>query len=103
MDYLLVAIFAFWIGWTLRQAVAIWKLGQFAKQLEQEVKQDEEDGMIFISIEKYNGQFFVYDKDSNFLAQGLTREEIEKKLGDLFPGRNFACKKDNLREVGFMR
>lgn len=101
MDYLLVAIIAFWFGWSLRQAVALWKLGQFAKQLEQEIEQQEKQ--IPISIEKHNDQFFVYDENSNFLVQGVNREEIEKKLSSMFPGKNFACNKDNLKEVGFMR
>ena len=46
---------------------------------------------------------FVYDKDTEqFMAQGSTREAVEKVLVERFPGKRFACHESTLKEVGFI-
>jgi flagellar biosynthesis/type III secretory pathway M-ring protein FliF/YscJ len=104
MDYFLVAVIAFFCGWVARQVVAIIHLRELINNLEQEqAEEQEQERMISISIEKHNDEFLVYDNNSKFLVQGSNREEIETKLSNMFPGKRFACQKDNLKEVGFFR
>jgi hypothetical protein len=46
---------------------------------------------------------FVYDKDTKqFMAQGSSKEAVEKVLVERFPGKRFACHESTLKEVGFI-
>ena len=104
MDYLIVGLIAFYFGWLARQLVAVWRLHQFVSQAEEYIEEEQkrEDKVIMVSIEKHNDQFLVYDENSKFLVQGTDRKDIEDKLVAMFPGKNFGCKKENLKEVGFI-
>ena len=104
MDYLIVALLSFYFGWLARQVVAIWRLHKFVSQAEEYIEEAEksDEKIIMVSIEKHNDQFLVYDENSKFLVQGINRKDIEDKLVSMFPGKNFGCKKENLKEVGFI-
>jgi hypothetical protein len=46
---------------------------------------------------------FVYDKETKqFMAQGSSKEDVEKVLVERFPGKRFACPESILKEVGFL-
>ena len=46
---------------------------------------------------------YVYDKDTKqFMAQGSSKEDVEKVLVERFPGKRFACHESVLKEVGFI-
>jgi hypothetical protein len=87
-------------GWNLRERMAERVVKKFLKEMEgdQEVK----ESFINISIEKHNNTYYVYDKDDNsFMGQASNRIELEKVLGERFPGKRFMADSDNLKEVGF--
>jgi uncharacterized membrane protein len=53
---------------------------------------------IKIKIEKHNDTLFVYEHDTNtFMAQGKTKEELEKQLQEKFPGKMFAATTDDIK------
>jgi hypothetical protein len=105
MEFILLAvlIFVVWImgavsGWNAREKYAKQQIDKLFEQIEE--VEDEE--LIHIVIEKHNDMLFVYDKDTKqFMAQGSSKEDVEKVLVERFPGKRFACTESILKEVGF--
>ena len=92
----------FIIGWNLRERVAVTYARRLLAQLEEQVEEEESDEVIRITIEKDRDTLFAYHKDnSQFIAQGKDRAELEKKLAELFPGKRFGVTPKNLSEIGF--
>jgi len=55
-----------------------------------------------IVIEKYEGSFFVYDKNTgNFLAQGKSHDEVSEVLSQRFPNTTFIASLSHLKEKGY--
>ena len=108
MELILLVVFTFviWImgalsGWNAREKHAKRMVEHHFEQLETFVNEQEE--LLHIVIEKHNDMLFVYDKDTEqFMAQGSTREAVEKVLVERFPGKRFACHESTLKEVGFI-
>jgi len=105
MEYLILVIVAFSLGWKTREIFAVWKSNKIIKHLEEQATEQLEEikkDFISIVIEKHEDTFFVYDMNTNtFMAQGASRKELEQKLGEMFPGKRFAVTPENLKEVGF--
>ena len=105
MELILLVVFTFvvWImgavsGWNAREKHA---KKQVERHFEQLLEQQEEK--IHIIIEKHNDILYVYDKDTKqFMAQGSSKEDVEKVLVERFPGKRFACPESILKEVGFL-
>lgn len=101
MEYLFIIVV--WImgacfGWGARERHAERQLKRFMERVEEKVDQEYDESIIHISIEKHNGMFFVYNKDTNeFMGQGTTRRELEQNLAKRFPEKKFAADKENLR------
>ena len=96
-------IVGFIIGWNLRERVAIIKTNNFLAELEKDIEQEEAEEVIRITIEKDSNNLFAYHKDSSqFITQAPNREELEKKLAELFPGKTFGVTPQNLIEIGFI-
>ena len=88
-------------GWIAREAVAKRRADLLLSQL-QEMEEDTTEDIIRITIEKDNGVLFVYhEQGSRFIAQANSREELENKLRELFPGKRFGCSPENLKQCGF--
>jgi len=106
MEIILLVVFTFvvWImgavsGWNAREKHAKKQVDKFFEQ----VDDAEEEELLHIIIEKHNDMLFVYDKDTKqFMAQGSTKEAVEKILVERFPGKRFACHESTLKEVGFI-
>ena len=106
MEIILLVVFTFvvWImgavsGWNSRERHAKKQMEKFFER----VDEAEEEEQIHIIIEKHNDMLFVYDKDTKqFMAQGTTKEDVEKVLVERFPGKRFACHESILKEVGFL-
>ena len=105
MDILIlfmVALMAYIMG-----ASAGWRAREHrAKEIMERVfelqEQDEED-RIHITIEQHNGMMFVYNKkDSSFMAQGKSKEELESILNSRFPGKRFAASEEELQKAGLL-
>jgi Na+-transporting methylmalonyl-CoA/oxaloacetate decarboxylase gamma subunit len=108
MELILLLVFTFviWImgalsGWNARENRAKKQVEKHFKNIQEFVEDQEE--LLHIVIEKHNDMLFVYDKDTEqFMAQGSTREAVEKVLVERFPGKRFACHESTLKEVGFI-
>jgi len=88
-------------GWTAREAVAKKKTELLLSKL-QEMEEEQPEDIIRITIEKDNGTLFAYhEHDSLFITQANSREELERKLRELFPGKRFGCSPENLKQCGF--
>lgn len=108
MELILLVVFTFvvWImgavsGWNSREKHAKKQIEKHFKTIQQFEEQEEEQ--IHIIIEKHNDMLYVYDKDTKqFMAQGSSKEAVEKILVERFPGKRFACHESILKEVGFL-
>jgi len=106
MELILLVVYTFivWLGgsiagWNAREKHAKRQMEKFFAN----VDEAEEEEQIHIIIEKHNDMLYVYDKDTNqFMAQGSTKEDVEKVLVQRFPGKRFACHESILKEVGFL-
>jgi hypothetical protein len=108
MEIILLVVFTFvaWVvgvksGWDARERHASKITKQFLDAMQDAEEQEEEQ--IHIIIEKHNDMLFVYDKETQqFMAQGTSKEDVEKVLVERFPGKRFACPESILKEVGFL-
>ena len=109
MEIILLVVFTFvvWImgavsGWNAREKHAKTQVEKHFKHIQEFVEEQEEE-QIHIIIEKHNDMLFVYDKETKqFMAQGTSKEDVEKVLIERFPGKSFACHESILKEVGFI-
>ena len=109
MEIILLAVFTFvvWVmgavsGWNAREKHAKTQVEKHFKHIQEFVEEQEEE-QIHIIIEKHNDMLFVYDKETKqFMAQGTSKEDVEKVLVERFPGKRFACHESVLKEVGFI-
>jgi predicted negative regulator of RcsB-dependent stress response len=109
MEIILLVVFTFvvWVmgavsGWNAREKHAKTQVEKHFQQIQEFVEEQEEE-QIHIIIEKHNDMLFVYDKETKqFMAQGTSKEAVEKVLVERFPGKRFACPESILKEVGFL-
>ena len=109
MEIILIVLFLFvaWImgavsGWNAREKHAKKQVEQHFQRIQEFVEEEQEE-QIHIIIEKHNDMLYVYDKDTKqFMAQGSSKEAVEKVLVERFPGKRFACHESILKEVGFL-
>ena len=98
---LIVLAIGFHLGWNARERHAKEVLKSLVQDMEEDTRKEADDE-IKITIDKHNDCYFVYRmEDQTFMAQGRTRKELEDRLMQSFPGKKFACARDNLVEVGF--
>jgi len=100
---ILLLVLAFFIGtlhgWNLRERHA----KKFIESLAEAAQEEQDDNVVRIFIERHNDQLFAYLKDnSRFIAQASTRDELEKKLNEVYPGKRFGVSHTNLLEIGFI-
>jgi hypothetical protein len=99
MDLLLsftaVLVFGFILGWWYREFVAELKIKKLLESVEEHT-----ENVIRIRIERMNGMIYIYNMETNeFMAQGETRNVVERNLKKRFPDTVFAATDENLREV----
>lgn len=99
LGLVLCIVLGFRLGWVAREIHAKRILSEMV-----EMSVETDDDTIAITIDKHNEQFFVYSlSDSTFMAQGSTRQEVEKQLEQQFPGKKFIATHQNLIDVGFAK
>lgn len=105
MEFFIVVgsiIIGFYLGWNLRERVAIVKANKLLAELEKLDVKEQTEEVIKITIEKDRDILFAYHKhNSQFITQANTREELELKLSELFPGKKFGVTPKNLIDIGF--
>jgi hypothetical protein len=99
---ILCVVLGFRLGWVAREMHAKRILRDMVEMVDD--SEEDDDDPIAITIDKHNDQFFVYSlSDSTFMAQGSTRQEVEKHLQQQFPGKQFVATHQNLIDVGFAK
>ena len=102
---LLVMVVCFVSGWIAREMAAARRIDRLMESVQVDLKEkieEELENLIPIKIEYDNSTFFVYNNDDQtFMAQGATRKELETNLEKRFPGKRFAARQENLKDVGF--
>jgi hypothetical protein len=98
MDLLLsfaaILVFGFVIGWWFREFVAKIKIKQLIESV------DVSNDVVRIRMERVDGMIYIYNMETNeFMAQGETRNVVERNLKKRFPDTVFAATDENLREV----
>jgi hypothetical protein len=90
------------IGWRAREVHAQMIVSEFLK--DHDLSKDEAKELIPIHIVTENGVMYVYHNDTNeFMAQGNTKEDLEKNLESRFPGKRFACEKEDMQKAGLVK
>jgi len=102
---LLVMVVCFISGWIAREIAASRRIDRLMESVQVDIREkieEELENLIPIKIEYDNSTFFVYNNDDHsFMAQGATRKELETNLEKRYPGKRFAARPENLRDVGF--
>jgi hypothetical protein len=96
----------FILGWVLREEMAKRRVDYIMKQLGEDLENLENTAkdLIQIKIERHSGQYYVFNKETDeFMAQAMTRAELEDSLAARYPEKRFAATPENLKEVGFAK
>ena len=113
MDYFIVAVVAFYIGWKLSEKLMWFTFGKmmreagvsnkdldqfinhWAPSLRQEVKAADE-AQIEVRLEQHNQTLYAYRKDNEeFLGQGRDQDELFKRIAERFQDVKFVIRKDD--------
>ena len=87
--------FWFFVGFLYREHLAMRKIHTMISHMEEVTS-----SIIKIRIEHVNSMLYIYNMETNeFMAQGSTRQQLEKNLSDRFPDTKFAASAENLKEV----
>jgi hypothetical protein len=93
--FAIVLVFGFVVGWRYREFVAELKIKHLLESVEEHTRD-----VVRIRIERMDGMIYIYNMETNeFMAQGETRNVVERNLKKRFPDTVFAATDENLREV----
>ena len=85
-------------GWYARERQAKRTIDRFFSGVTEAVDEEVNDSVIPIKIDRHNGVFFVYNKETEeFMGQGNTRKDLEVNLAKRFPDKKFAADKESLK------
>jgi hypothetical protein len=101
---LLVVVFflGFYAGWKFRALYTALITKHYMENVQKQIEQQIKNDYVYVTIEKHNDMFFVYDQTTNrFIVQAKDRDTLESELQKIFPGKRFACTPENLKEIGF--
>lgn len=92
----------FILGWIFREEIAKRRIDKLLDELEGDVEETVNASIVKIKIENHNGAYYVFNEESDeFMAQGMTRKELEDALAKNFPEKNFMATPANLKELGW--
>lgn len=104
ISYMVVWVVAFVFGWVMREYTAMRKVDRLLKNLEKDLSEKVMENVVHVIIERTETGFYVYNKETKeFMAQGVTRLDLETNLDKRYPGKKFAASDSNLKEVGFAK
>ena len=105
LETLLIIIVGIFIGWKWREISAI-RLHRKMQEEKQESRIHElaekiQGTFIEATVEKIGDIFYMHNKETGeFLAQGLTGDELSENLRTRFPDKRFVMDKKDLNEIG---
>ena len=92
--FAIVLVFGFAVGWWYREFVAGLKIKHLLESV------DVSNYVVRIIMERVDCMIYIYNMETNeFMAQGETRNVVERNLKKRFPDTVFAATDENLREV----
>lgn len=98
VTYVAVWILGAVYGWFARERHARRTIDRLISEIEQSIDTQISESIIPITVEKHEGVFYVYNKDTEeFMGQGNTRIELETTLAKRFPDKKFAADKESLK------
>lgn len=100
MEYLIIAVIAFYFGWEGREFQAKLRIRKYMSEHMKEMLDEVKGDIINITVDFTDGQIFVYKKDDgSYLAHGKTRNELEDILEEKFPGKLFNASPEDLKKL----
>ncbi len=99
---LIVAFVGFVFGWNARELWAIRQVHRLLESGELGVHTEEpEEDRTKMRLEVQSDVIYAYnDEDNSFIAQGTDLFDLDKAIQARFPGKKFAVREDNLKEIG---
>lgn len=95
LSVIIAAYVGYRIGWHHREQVAVRRIDNFIKHMEE--VPDDRDDFIRIYVEKHEDCLYLYKADNDeFIGQGRTKKEITDILSSKFPGMKIAVDKDSV-------
>lgn len=117
MDYLIIAVVAFYLGYKLNEKIMWFTfgkmmreagitnkeldkfIGHWAPELKREIDA-EEDTQVEIRLEQHNQTLYAYRKDNEeFLGQGPNQEELFQTIADRFKNVKFVLRQGDGAEL----
>jgi hypothetical protein len=98
----IAAIIGFGFGWHAREAWAIRQVHRLLESGELFQKEEEpEEDRTKMRLEVQSDVIYAFsDEDNSFIAQGKDLFDLDKAIQARFPGKKFAVREDNLKEIG---
>lgn len=99
-DYIsnfIICLGIFWVGYQVGKLLTIVKI---AKEVASQINETNNSTEQQIVIEKHHDQYYLFNEENKFLAQGEDFTELMNNLKSRFPGQDFKIVKDqnNLTE-----
>lgn len=99
---IVVALVFFFAGWHAREAYAIHIVNGMLDELEAEASsvEPEDQPREKMVLEKHGDVIYAYtDENHEFMAQGKDLHELDSAIQARYPGKKFAIREDNLKEI----
>jgi hypothetical protein len=88
------------LGWELRERHAMRIVNQLLEEMEEQEPEATEE-RTKMRIEKHGEGIYAFEEETdNFIAQGTDLFDLDKAIQARFPGKKFAIREDNLKEIG---
>lgn len=104
VDFILDTIFWFVIFWLI---IKVWQTYVIAKNeaLEEQIKEmtaQIKEQIIHVDIEKHQGVFYLFEKDTRrFIAQGSNFEEVKEHCLTRFKDKSVIADETQMEQLGF--
>jgi len=101
MEFMLGLLLGMASGWFLFRTLLMMKVEKFYDDLEKHQDQKKTvDYRISVKFEKYNDQWYAYNKENDmYLTQGKTYEDIVNNLDKIYPDITFMVSPAALKKI----
>lgn len=104
MDFLIITFFSgivcFYLGWKLRETHAKIVVSRMKREFLEQANEEIKSSIVNITVEEYEGEFFVYRKDDGaYLAHAKSKTILEDILLEKFPGKMFNVSPEDLEKL----
>lgn len=105
MEFLILfgaTLIGVFLGWELREQYAMRTVKRLLEENMLQIREEEEtEERTKMRLEKHGAGIYAFEEETdNFIAQGTDLFDLDKAIQARFPGKKFAIKEDNLKEIG---